>query len=239
MKINFFFNDNFPFWYKDGELVWTKNHYRGRNQLFIKAGTKAGCKDAQGYISINSRSVRDRKRHRIIYDMFYNSLTKSFLVRHLNDIKGQDNIENLAMGTYSENNKDRIINNLLPKNNQHGHLGVYKSRENGLWYAEYNTSKGNSFAGYFGTKEEAAEARKQLVSGTYKGKTLKLNNTSGCTGVKWRHDTGKWQVQIAENGERYHLGQYAEWWDAVCARKSAEYAKYNSMLGEWVNQRFK
>ena len=99
--INFFFNDNFPFWYKDGELVWTKSRYRGRgkNQLFKKAGTKAGCKDPSGYVHIQSCELRDTARHRIIYDMFYNSLTKNFLVRHLNDIKGQDNIENLAMGT--------------------------------------------------------------------------------------------------------------------------------------------
>lgn len=197
MKINFFFNDSFPFWYKDGELIWTKNRYRGRgkNQLFRKAGTKAGGKDPLGYINIHSPGLglRDEKRHRIIYDMFYNSLTKSFLVRHLNDIKGQDNIENLAMGTYGENNKDRIRNNLLQKNNLHGHPGVHKKRENGLWYADYNTIAGGArFAGYFRTEEEAIEARKQLISGTYRGKTLKLNNTSGCTGVKWRHDTGKW-----------------------------------------------
>lgn len=240
--INFFFNDNFPFWYKDGELVWTKSRYRGRgkNQLFKKAGTKAGCKDPSGYVHIQSCELRDTARHRIIYDMFYNSLTKNFLVRHLNDIKGQDNIENLAMGTHSENNKDRIRNNLLQKNNLYGHAGVHKKRENGLWYAEYNTIAGGTrFAGYFKTKKEAVEARKQLVSGTYKGKILKLNNTSGCTGVKWRHDSCKWQVQIAENGERYHLGLYTEWWDAVCVRKSAEYAKYTNMLEEWFNRRFK
>lgn len=237
--INFFFNDNFAFWYKDGELVWTKNYYRGRgkNQLFIKAGTKAGCNDAQGYVIINSHKGGDKKRHRIIYDMFYNSLTKNFLVRHLNDIKGQDNIENLSMGTCSDNNKDRIRNNLLPKNNPHGNLGVYKKC--GLWYAVYNTLEGDRFAGYFKTKDEAVEARKQLVSGTYKGKILKLNNTSGCTGVKWRHDTDKWQVQIAENSKRYHLGQYTEWWDAVCVRKSAEYAKHDDSLEEWFNRRFK
>lgn len=240
--INFFFNDNFPFWYKDGELVWTKNRYRGRgkNQLFRKAGTKAGGKDPLGYVHIRSCELRDTARHRIIYDMFYNSLTKNFLVRHLNDIKGQDNIENLAIGTHSENNKDRIRNNLLQKNNLYGHAGVHKKRENGLWYAEYNTFAGGTrFAGYFKTKDEAVEARKQLVSGTYRGKVLKLNNTSGCTGVKWRHDNCRWQVQIAENGKRYHLGLYTEWWDAVCARKSAEYAKYTGMLEEWFNRRFK
>lgn len=48
------------------------------------------------------------------------------------------------------------------------------------------------------------------------------NNTSGVVGV-WRLKTiGLWRAQITSNGKSRVIGQYGDWFDAVCARKSAE-----------------
>ena len=47
------------------------------------------------------------------------------------------------------------------------------------------------------------------------------NNTSGVNGVS--RCQGKWQARITVNKKCHYLGIYDDWFDAVCARKSAEY----------------
>lgn len=49
------------------------------------------------------------------------------------------------------------------------------------------------------------------------------DNTSGCVGVGWDNCTGKWKAQIQVDGKNINLGRYTEMFDAICARKSAEY----------------
>jgi len=48
------------------------------------------------------------------------------------------------------------------------------------------------------------------------------NNTSGCTGVIWAARDTIWRASISKGRKTIHLGSYTQWWDAVCARKSAE-----------------
>jgi len=48
------------------------------------------------------------------------------------------------------------------------------------------------------------------------------NNTSGAMGVYKVEKTGAWQARISVEGELIILGTFANWFDAVCARKSAE-----------------
>jgi len=60
-------------------------------------------------------------------------------------------------------------------------------------------------------------------------------NTSGCTGVTWNKRAGKWQAQTEVTqpcGKRRgkYLGVYPDWFDAVCARMSA-----NNRYGFHVN----
>lgn len=47
-------------------------------------------------------------------------------------------------------------------------------------------------------------------------------NTSGVTGVSFHKHTGKWKVAIRAQGKNIHLGVYEDFFEAVCARKSAE-----------------
>jgi hypothetical protein len=48
-------------------------------------------------------------------------------------------------------------------------------------------------------------------------------NTSGCTGVFWNKNLSKWASYIRKEKKHSHLGYFSDWFEAVCARKSAEY----------------
>lgn len=61
------------------------------------------------------------------------------------------------------------------------------------------------------TKAENAKNRR-----TTKG------SKSGLNGVVWRNDTSKWRAFIRWNNRLEHLGSYEDFFEAVCARKSAE-----------------
>jgi len=54
----------------------------------------------------------------------------------------------------------------------------------------------------------------------------RILNTSGCMGVYWYKSNSKWGAGIRVNRKNIHLGLYDDWFDAVCARKSAE-SKFN------------
>lgn len=56
------------------------------------------------------------------------------------------------------------------------------------------------------------------------------SNTSGFTGVAWCKRQRQWLAQIRNDGRTYHLGYHDDWFDAVCARISA-----NNRFGFHVN----
>jgi len=55
-----------------------------------------------------------------------------------------------------------------------------------------------------------------------KNKRQYASNTSGCTGVTWYKQTGKWFASIMVNKECDRLGYFGNIFDAAAARKSAE-----------------
>ena len=52
------------------------------------------------------------------------------------------------------------------------------------------------------------------------------NSKTGVPGVCWCKVKKKWRVYLVENYKQKHLGYYRDWFDAVCARMSAN-NKYN------------
>ena len=52
--------------------------------------------------------------------------------------------------------------------------------------------------------------------------SLSKANNSGVTGVCWYKPTEKWRAYIVVNGEQINLGYFKDFFEAVCARKSAE-----------------
>ena len=57
-----------------------------------------------------------------------------------------------------------------------------------------------------------------------------VNNTSGAMGVSFDKSTNKWRARISLESSRLSIGSYLDWFDAVCARKAAEF-KYNYSQG--------
>ena len=47
-------------------------------------------------------------------------------------------------------------------------------------------------------------------------------NRSGVTGVSWARNAGKWASYIGSAYKKVHLGLFDDFFDAICARKSAE-----------------
>lgn len=50
----------------------------------------------------------------------------------------------------------------------------------------------------------------------------RVTNTSGVMGVSWHKQARRWQAAIQTGRKRRYLGLFADWFEAVCARKSAE-----------------
>lgn len=53
-------------------------------------------------------------------------------------------------------------------------------------------------------------------------KGLHPHNKSGTTGVYWRADINKWHTQFRHEGKTHHGGSYANYEDAVAARRALE-----------------
>ena len=52
--------------------------------------------------------------------------------------------------------------------------------------------------------------------------SLKVNNDSGLHGVSWNESRGKWRVRIMVDHKEQFLGRFSDFFEAACARKSAE-----------------
>lgn len=65
---------------------------------------------------------------------------------------------------------------------------------------------------------------------------LRVNNTSGYTGVYRKKDTGQWTARIQFRGKSYFLGTYDKFEDAVRARKKGE--EIHTDFLEWYYKKF-
>ena len=64
--------------------------------------------------------------------------------------------------------------------------------------------------------------RNTTVKGNSQNRKVGNNNTSGQIGVVWFKNDNRWGANIKVDGKRIYLGQFAEYSDAVNARKNAE-----------------
>lgn len=55
-----------------------------------------------------------------------------------------------------------------------------------------------------------------------KNSSLGKNNKSGILGVSWDKKRAKWKSRIFNDGKEIHLGRFEDFFEACCARKSAE-----------------
>lgn len=75
-----------------------------------------------------------------------------------------------------------------------------------------------------GIRNNNKMANLRSVSGKINSRNQKtpVSNTSGMMGVCWSRKCKKWQAAIKCEGVSLHLGLYDNFFDACCARKSAE-----------------
>ncbi len=82
-------------------------------------------------------------------------------------------------------------------------------------------------------QKEAIKTSIHIIDGTciekISNKTMFSNNTSGTRGV-YDNGAGKWKACIGFQGKLYNLGTYADYDDAVAARKEAEETLYLPFL---------
>ena len=63
-----------------------------------------------------------------------------------------------------------------------------------------------------------------------RAKTVRRNNTSGVPGVDWQKKRGRWRASICFKGQRYFLGSYELFDEAVQARRLAEAKLHDEFL---------
>ena len=63
-----------------------------------------------------------------------------------------------------------------------------------------------------------------------RAKTVRSNNTSGVPGVDWQKKRGRWRASICFKGQRYFLGSYELFDEAVQARRLAEAKLHDEFL---------
>lgn len=87
---------------------------------------------------------------------------------------------------------------------------------------KYARSKQREKAGYVDGTQLSRIKSDKLIS----------SNTSGCRGVYFDKCSGKWRARLKFKGKLMNFGSYANFEDAVKARKAAEQEYY----GEFLNQ---
>jgi hypothetical protein len=113
----------------------------------------------------------------------------------------------------------------------HGDLWYRKIKIGGQRYAEHrlaviymtgvNPEQPIDHYNLDGTDNRWSNLRLVTPAENVRNQRLSRKNTSGACGV-YRTKNNKWEASITYGGKRRSLGVFEDWFDAVCARKSAD-----------------
>lgn len=140
--------------YVTGEFTWKKDRgYR------YKKGDKAGSSTRDGYHSfqINGKSIL---AHRLAYLIIKGDMPPSdMVIDHIDGNKRNNRWKNLRLVTQQQN----MWNRKTHKNNKSGYPGVswYWTKKGGGWYSTITVKGKLKYLGYFKSKEDAINARKE------------------------------------------------------------------------------
>lgn len=119
--------------YKDGDIYWkelTGNRQPG------PIGTRTG----NGYYIFTYKN-KSYLRHQVVWVMHNGAIPYNHVIRHINDIRGDDRIENLNIGYQIDNAADFVRSGKRKVNNTSGFRGVSWCKLREQWRV-YITVKG-------------------------------------------------------------------------------------------------
>lgn len=107
----------------EGYEVSDHGRVRSVSRTFINAGGRRhrvtgrvlkGGLDTYGYPIVSLHGVKTRTVHQLVLEAFCGPKPLGMQTRHLNDVKTDNRLINLAYGTQSENEQDKLRNGLHP-----------------------------------------------------------------------------------------------------------------------------
>ena len=120
----------------------------------IKVGRKAGCKEINGYCSIQFKR-KIYRAHRLAYFIYHGVDPLEKQIDHIDGNRFNNKIDNLRLATNSQNLRNRSFQ----KNNKTGIIGVYWCNTYKKWVARITYKNKMVFLGRFNDKEEAKDVR--------------------------------------------------------------------------------
>ena len=100
------------------------------------------------------------KIHQLVAKAFIENPQNKRCVDHINTVRTDNNINNLRFATHSEN----AINTKIYSTNTSGSKGVSFHKIRQQWRAYITVDRNRLYLGYFDTKEEAIQARKEKAN---------------------------------------------------------------------------
>lgn len=137
--------------YRDGELIWKKVL-----SPRAKVGNSAGSVMSHGYFEIGFNGKR-HTRHRLVWEYHNGEIPEGYTIDHINNIRGDDRIENLRLLTKKDNEQASVT--VTRSHNTSGHRGVGLRKDTGKWRAFIDLNGKHITLGCFDTKEGAISAR--------------------------------------------------------------------------------
>lgn len=116
-----------------------------------------------GYYYVTLCKNGKRKKftiHRLVANAFIDNPNDKQCIDHIDNNRLNNNINNLRWATQSENCRNVSIKS----NNTSGIVGVSYYKQRNKWMAYIMINGKNKTIGYFKTKEEAIQARKEYVN---------------------------------------------------------------------------
>jgi len=128
---------------KTGSFSWKANVAN------VKAGSKAGSKNALGYLLVRIDKCQVYA-HRLAWFYVY-GVWPDQQVDHINGVRDDNSIGNLRLASQSQNS----CNGALRSTNTSGYRGVSWSKDKKKWVSRIVKDRKQHVLGYFASKEEA------------------------------------------------------------------------------------
>jgi hypothetical protein len=123
----------------------------------LKAGSRAGYRNSEGYLRISIDGVR-HFAHRLAYAIYHSVMPpRGVQVDHIDGDRANNRIDNLRLATHAENMRNR---QKPGKRNRSGATGVCWYIRDQKWSAQIKKNGRQIHLGYFTNKQDAIAARR-------------------------------------------------------------------------------